>query len=288
VRATQSPRDLARTSAEDTDLLDDPGVQRTTGTSRVAAGRRRRRALPASQFRERLLSIMDRKHHWAWPAFSGPDIGLNELKIHFQHEFGTYVRDFPVLLARILANSPPAPVRRMLADNIYEEETGGLSFGKSHADLFLEMMNGFGFDAADFENVRLLPAARAYRGWLDRVTRGRDWVQAAATMAIFVEGSVNDRHEFAHPPKPKTESEIEEVIRQHPLVRHHGLSPDCMTLTRAHQKVEGGHRHDAYAMVLAGAKGRPHQEAVIACVEKSLALWLRYRDAVACACGLTR
>jgi pyrroloquinoline-quinone synthase len=61
-----------------------------------------------------------------------------------------------------------------------------------------------------------------------------------------------------------------------------------MTLTRAHQKVEGGHRHDAYAMVLAGAKDRPHQDAVIACVEKSLALWLRYRDAVARACGLTR
>jgi pyrroloquinoline-quinone synthase len=244
--------------------------------------------MPHGQFRERLLSVMDRKHHWAWPSFSGPGMGREQLKVHFQHEFATYVRDFPVLLARIHAKNPPAPVRRMLAENIYEEDTGGLSFGKSHAELFLAMMQGFGFDAADFDDVRLLPAARAYRGWLDRVTRGRDWVLAAATMAIFVEGSVNDRREIENSAAPKTEREIEEIVRNHPLVRYHGVSPDCMTLTRAHQKVEGGHRHDAYAMVMAGAKDRPHQQAVIECVEKALALWLRYRDAVAGACGLAR
>jgi pyrroloquinoline-quinone synthase len=61
-----------------------------------------------------------------------------------------------------------------------------------------------------------------------------------------------------------------------------------MDLTRAHQKVEAGHRHHAYAMVVAGATTWRHQHAVLACVEKSLALWLRYRDAVARACGLTR
>ena len=30
----------------------------------------------------------------------------------------------------------------MLADNIYEEDTGGLSLGKSHPELFLTMMSG--------------------------------------------------------------------------------------------------------------------------------------------------
>ena len=61
-----------------------------------------------------------------------------------------------------------------------------------------------------------------------------------------------------------------------------------MQLTRAHQRVEAGHRHHAYAMVGAGAIGLRRQRAVIASVEKTLALWLRYRDAVARACGLTR
>ena len=59
-----------------------------------------------------------------------------------------------------------------------------------------------------------------------------------------------------------------------------------MDLTRAHQKVEGGHRQDAYAMVVQGAEDLRHQRAVIACLERSLTLWLRYRDAVARACGL--
>jgi pyrroloquinoline quinone (PQQ) biosynthesis protein C len=253
---------------------------------RATPVRRRPRRLSPAQFRERLLTIMDRKNHWAWPAFSGPDIRKAQLRIHFQQEFASYVRDFPVLLARIHAKNPPVAVRRMLAENIYEEDTGGLSFGKSHAELFLLMMKGCGFAESEFANIRLLPAARAYRAWLDRLTKQRDWVRAAATMAIFVEGSINDRHEILHAGAPKTEREIEDAVRGHPLVRYHGLSPVFMDLTRAHQKVEGGHRHHAYAMVIAGADGWSHQHAVIGCVEKSLELWLRYRDAVARACGL--
>ncbi len=275
-------RDLTGISArEGATALDERRPRRTIG-------RHRSRPLSPAQFRERLLSIMDRKHHWAWPAFSGPDVGAAQLKIHFQQEFACYVRDFPVLLARIHAKNPPPAVRRMLAENIYEEDTGGLSFGKSHADLFLLMMKGFGFAEAEFENVRLLPAARAYRNWLDRVTGEQDWVRAAAVMAIFVEGSIHDRHEILHPGDPKTEREIEEAVRKHPLVRYHGLSPDFMQLTRAHQRVETGHRHHAYAMVGAGAIGSRRQRAVVASVEKTLAHWLRYRDAVGRACGLTR
>jgi pyrroloquinoline-quinone synthase len=174
----------------------------------------------------------------------------------------------------------------MLAENIYEEDTGGLSFGKSHPELFLVMMKGLGYTEADFENIRLLPAARAYRHWLDRVTSQCDWVLAAAAMAIFVEGSIHDRDEILHTSAPKTAREIEKTVRQHFLVRYHGQSPDCMDLTRAHQRVEAGHRHDAYAMVVAGARDWRHRQAVISCVDKTLTLWLRYRDAVARACGL--
>lgn len=276
-------RDLTGLGSSDVAAAPDDRAPRIARNAKL---RRGQRSLPAAQFRERLLSIMDRKHHWAWPVFSGPRIGRAQLKIHFQQEYATYVRDFPVLLARIHAKDPPVAVRRMLAENIYEEDTGGLSFGRSHADLFLEMMDGLGFASKDFEGIRMLPESRAYRAWLDRVTGQRDWVRAAATMAIFVEGSVNDRREILEPGEPKTDSQIEEAVGAHPLVKHHGLSPACMNLTRAHQKVEGGHRHHAYAMVTQGVEGRRHQQAVIASVDRSLVLWLRYRDAVARACGL--
>ena len=62
------------------------------------------------------------------------------------------MRDFPVFLARIHGQNPPGSIRRMLAENIYEEDTGGLSLGKSHPELFLTMMAGLGLPARDFES----------------------------------------------------------------------------------------------------------------------------------------
>jgi pyrroloquinoline-quinone synthase len=246
------------------------------------------RPLTKNRFQEEILRIMDRKHHWAWPAFANGTVSKSQLRIHFQQEYAVYVRDFPVLLARIHGRNPPPVVRRMLAENIYEEDTGGLSLGKSHPELFLSMMEGLGLHADSFDKVRLLPASRTYRAWIERVTENRDWVIGAAALTIFVEGSVKDRQEILEPSKPKKAEEIEVIVQQHPLVRFHGLSPERMDLIRSHQMVEAGHRHDAYEMVVGQATTRSRQQAVLACLKKSLRLWLAYRNAVANACGLKK
>jgi pyrroloquinoline-quinone synthase len=247
-----------------------------------------KKVLRPERFREQLLSIMDCKHHWAWPVITGPGLSKDQLKIHYQQEYLVYVRDFPVLLARVHGQNPPPDVRRMLAANIYEEDTGGLSFGRSHPELFHEMMQGLGYDMETFHRVKLLSASAAYRQWLDRVTANRKWVIGAAVMAIFVEGSVKDRKEILDPPKPRTEEDIEAYVDAHPLVRHHGIARRHMDLIRAHQKVESGHRQDAYDMVVHYVPTRPEQDAVIACLKTSLTLWLRYRDAVARACRIRK
>lgn len=242
--------------------------------------------LTEERFREALLSIMDRKHHWAWPLFAGPGITRQQLHIHYQQEYLVYVRDFPVLLARIHGQNPPKEVRRMLAENIYEEDTGGLSFGRSHPDLFQEMMQGLGFDMTTFERARLLPASAAYRRWLERRTAGPTWVVGAAVMAIFVEGSRKDRKEILAPAASPSEDAIEAYVHAHHLVKHHGIAPRHMDLIRAHQKVESGHRRDAYDMVVQYASTRREQDEVLACLQHSLTLWLRYRDGVARMCRL--
>jgi pyrroloquinoline quinone (PQQ) biosynthesis protein C len=208
------------------------------------------------------------------------------LKQHFQQEYAVYVRDFPVLLARIHGHNPPPSVRRMLAENIYEEDTGGLSLGKSHPELFLQMMGGLGYPARTFEKVKLLPGARRYRAWLERASHHRDWVVGAAVMTVFVEGSIKDRKELAEPSKPRTPEEIESTVQQHPLVRHYGLPQDAMDLIRSHQMVEAGHRHDAYHMVVNHAKTRSQQETILRYLNRSLTLWTAYRDGVARACGI--
>ncbi|MDH5773495.1 MAG: iron-containing redox enzyme family protein, partial [Nitrospirota bacterium] len=138
------------------------------------------KAFTSKQFQLSLLDLMGRKDHWAWPQFVGPSISKPQLKIHYQQEYAVYVRDFPVFLARIHGKNPPLGVRRMLAENIFEEDTGQLSLGRSHPDLFLQMMEGLGFPQKDFIDITLLPATQRYRRWLDRMSNHPDWVVGAA------------------------------------------------------------------------------------------------------------
>jgi pyrroloquinoline-quinone synthase len=96
---------------------------------------------------------------------------------------------------------------------------------------------------------------------------------------------VKDRTELSSSSRRKNPDEIESIISVHPLVRYHGVSPSRMDLIRAHQLVEAGHRHDAYDMVV-NHTPPALRRSVLASVQKSLSLWLKYRDAVARACGL--
>ena len=230
---------------------------------------------------------MDQKNHWAWKHFSGPSMNKTKLKVHYQQEYAVYVRDFPVFLARIYGNNPPLEVRGMLAENIYEEDTGKLSLGTSHPNLFIKMMLGLGYRAREFENIGLLPATRRYRTWLDLISKHPDWIIGAAVLTIFVEGSVNDRQELKKSSQSKTRGQIQRKIDHHPLVRYHGVARVAMDLIRAHQMVENSHRHDGYAMVVNYARTRSQQEAVLKAMVRSLYLWQQYRDGVARACGLT-
>ena len=157
------------------------------------------RPLTANRFQEEILRIMDRKHHWAWPTFADGTATVAQLKRHFQQEYAVYVRDFPVLLASIHSRNPPPPVRRMLAENIYEEDTGGLSLGKSHPELFLQMMGGLGFPPSTFDDVALLPGARRYRIWLERASSHRDWVVGAAVMERRVSQNAGPRRGIEPP-----------------------------------------------------------------------------------------
>ncbi len=239
---------------------------------------------------ERLLVIMDQKHHWAWPSFTRPGLSRAQLLVHFRHEYATYVRDFPVLLGRTLGQVPDlSDVRRSLAENIYEEQTGGLSKSAAHPELFLRMMEGLGFSRASFEEQALEsdlhPAARSYRDWLREKSAGAPWQAATALLTIFVEGSVNERAELAG---TYVRAKGEAAVMRHPLVVHYGCPPAAMHLVRAHGDVEGGHRADAWRMVLDHAKGDALTKLVIETCMDGLARWQRYRDGVAELMGLVR
>jgi len=54
-----------------------------------------------------------------------------------------------------------------------------------------------------------------------------------------------------------------------------------------HKKVEGGHRLDAWKMVL-GHTPATLEDRVVQMVARALERWLAYRDEVAQACGIAR
>jgi pyrroloquinoline-quinone synthase len=235
-------------------------------------------------FRESLLKTMDRKDHWAWSHFSGPKASLDQLLIHFQQEYLTYVRDFPRFLGRIHGMCPDLEARRLIAENLYEEETGGLSRTGPHPELFLRMMEGLGFPRRRFEKARLLPASARYRRWLDRASAGSPWIVGAAVITIFVEGSV---HERSHLETGRTGGRPARFNpRADMLVRYHGLQPAFLTLKRAHSKVENQHREAAWKIVESRARSASVRRALLEAMDRSLELWHAYRDGVARAAGL--
>ena len=240
----------------------------------------------AHPLRERLLALMDQKDHWAWPAFTKAGLSKPQLLVHFRHEYQTYVRDFPVLLARALGQGPPSDVRAALAENIFEEQTGKLSLGRSHPALFLEMMDGLGFkrDALETQTPPLETEAHAYRAFLDRISAASPWIVAVATLTIFVEGSVNERAELMGQRK---HAPMNEAIAAHPLVRFYGCPAEHMSLVRAHRAVESGHRADAWRMVLSYTpRDGELSETIVRTVARALELWLAYRDGVVRAMGV--
>jgi pyrroloquinoline-quinone synthase len=234
-------------------------------------------------FRRRLFAIMERKDHWAWPAFTSGMVPERRLHFHFEQEYATYVRDFPVMVGWAFVQCPIAEVRRALAENLYEEETGGLTAGRPHPELFLEYPRGLGMNLSRFEKVKLLPAAKAYRKFLDAAIQRRGWEVAAALVTIFIEGTKDDRATVgASAPKIKTPA-----LRDHPLVKHYGLRLEHLALTKAHREVEGDHRASAWSAILDHVPSA-ERNSVAANMERALSHWLRYRDEVAATCGIAR
>jgi hypothetical protein len=235
------------------------------------------------EFIERLLLVMEQKSHWAWPLFTSGQVDRSRLHVHFEQEYATYVRDFPVLVGRAYVQCPIAEVRRELAENLYEEETGGLVAGRPHPELFLEYPRGLGMDLSRFEQIELLPAARRYREVLDQTTERAGWEMAAAVSTLFIEGTPYDRGEVDGAAQKRPAPPLE----QHPLVVHYGLPLTHLALTKAHRQVEGDHRASAWRTFRHHVPERVRPDVVDA-MQRVLAAWLAYRDEVAQACGLVR
>ena len=244
--------------------------------------------LSAEQFRDRIFDVLGRKQHWSTAHFNGSTVTKAQLNVHFRQEYVVYLRDFAVLLARVVGKNPPWQVRRHLATTIYEEETGGLSIGKPHQELFLQMMMGLGYKRAEFRDVELLSRSYAYREWLDEICDREDWIVGAAVLTIFVQGSANDRKEVMAQKEPKAQADVEDIVKKHPLVVYHGLSPEHLDLVRAREMIEPCNRSLVYDLIAKEAVEAGTKALILEKLETGLNVWIQYRDGIARACGLRK
>lgn len=235
------------------------------------------------EFKEALLQTMERKVHWAWPLFTSGKVQKEKLHIHFEQEYATYVRDFPVMVGRAYVQCPVAEVRRELAENLYEEETGGLVAGRPHPELFLEYPKGLGMDLTRFDRIELLPGSQKYRAFLDDITARQGWEVAAAVVTLFIEGTQYERGEV----DPAARRRSTPPLENHPLVKHYALPIESLALTKAHRNVEGEHRKSAWRVTLDYIPENA-RASVVTAMKQSVEHWLGYRDGVAQACGLER
>lgn len=232
---------------------------------------------------------MDQKNHWGWNFLSKPGLKKSQLLIHFQQEYEVYVRDFPIFLARILGRMEVGhfSLKRELAENLYEEQTGGvskkISQNRSHPELFLKMMKGLGYRDRDFEKISLLPTSLAYRCFLDKVTLIDDWRVAAAVMTLFVEGSVHDRQRLKA--SYQESKSLSDKLKDHAMIKYYGLKLKDADLIKVHYAVEGDHRRSAWEGLVQSIpeflKGL-----VIQRMKEALDLWLLFRDGVCLEMGL--
>jgi len=233
------------------------------------------------EFQEALLAVMEAKTHWAWPDFFSGRVSPDRLHIHLEQEFATYVRDFPLLIGAAYLQCPVAAVRQELAENLYEEETGGIFAGRPHPELFLKVPLALGHDMERYADPVLLPASAAYRAVLDRLSGASGWAVGTAVVTLFVEGNRYERGvlDEAAPRRP------EPPLSEHPLVQNYGLPVEALALTKAHRGVEGEHRNAAWRCLLDHVPTES-RAAVVEAMQEVLGAWRGYRDGVAEAVGL--
>ncbi len=239
-------------------------------------------------FQEQLLVGMEGKAHWSESAFRGL-VPKQNMRHHFQGDYTVFVRPFPEYLRGALLQGPvPDKVRSDLEANIDEEENGTFA-GAPHPELFLDIPQAFGFDTDKmrrFTDTELAPAAKRYKDFLMHATHERGWEPSVALSTIFLEGNKHERAVF-DPNAPQRPSPPAE---QHPLVLGYGISPDALTLYRAHQKLDsadGEHRLAAWRMVLDHIAPEKRID-VLRTMKEAQGLWLDWRDEVAAACGIRK
>ena len=240
------------------DFLRDPmcDARRAGQSRRFPLSFHRGGGIDRASVRDELLALMDRKHHWAYPALTRP--GLSRRSSSRTSGTSTWCtcaisrsrraapsasgRRSPTCAPRSRRTSTKSrrrSVRRRRRTRAFPPDDGGPRLLRRFEDGAAELHPAAVATAvAPRSASRSCPGRRrsprhgVRRGERERARRARGDVRARRA-------------------RPRS---------RHPLVAHYGCPPSAMDLTRAHAAVEGGAPADAWRIVLAPRR-RPIAEA---------------------------
>ena len=216
-------------------------------------------------FQEALLAVMERKVHWAWPAFTSGLVPKRLLHIHLEQEYATYVRDFPVLIGRAYVQCPLPEARQELAENLYEEETGRISgCNLPHPRLFGLFANAVGVPWEELVASEPLPSTAALIHWFENSTRNRPFLEGAAAIQLSAEGQVPG----AFGPFARA------------LEKHYCLSKEAVSFWDVHEIADRDHADVGDHAVGLHANGEEVRARIRAAVRQSLAAWWGFFDGI--------
>ncbi len=218
----------------------------------------------AASLRELIRARRSFGGHPLWERIQEGGVERNALRL-FAVQFFLQVREFPRAVSALHASCPFPDERRMLAESVYEEETGAISgCGLPHPELFVRFGEGLGLRREELTRGEPLPSTAALIHWFELSTKQRSFLEGAAAINLAAEGQVPG----AFGPFARA------------LEKHYGLSREQVAFWDVHEIADREHSDVGDHIVVRFATTDEWQDRVRGAVRQSLDQWWQFFDGI--------
>jgi pyrroloquinoline-quinone synthase len=176
----------------------------------------------------------------------------------FAVQFFLQVREFPRAVSALHAACPHPEERRLLAESLWEEETGLVSgCNLPHPELFIRFGEALGLSREQLTDGKALPATASLIHWFELSTRQRSFLEGAAAINLGAFGP------FARA-----------------LEKHYGLGREAVAFWDVHEIADREHSDVGDHIVVRFADTPEKQDAVRRAVQCSLDHWWQFFDGI--------
>jgi pyrroloquinoline-quinone synthase len=183
----------------------------------------------------------------------------------FAVQFFLQVREFPRAVSALHARCPHPVERVLLAESLYEEETGRISgCNLSHPELFIRFGEALGLARPELVDGQPLPSTASLIHWFELSTQQHSFLEGAAAINLAAEGQVPG----AFGPFARA------------LEEHYGLSREAVAFWDIHEMADREHSDVGDHIVVRFADSAASQARVRRAVETSLQQWWQFFDGI--------